>query len=68
MITIYRAETRDGWVKFSSDKDTLPPDAIRVSSHVYPDYESVLEQAEILWHRGFQVSVDTGKGLVEYEH
>ena len=35
---------------------------------VFPDYDSILETAEMYWNRGFQVCVDTERGTVEYEH
>lgn len=68
MLTIYAAEQRGGRIVMSTDRDCLPPDCIRTSTRVFPDYESVLATAEMYWHRGFQVSVDTERGLVEYEH
>lgn len=68
MITVYVAERRGGWLKLSTDRDTLPPDAIRTETRVFPDYDSILETAELYWNRGFQVTVDTERGLVEYEH
>lgn len=68
MITVYASEQRGGRIKLTTDKDCLPPDAIRTSTRVFPDYDSILETAEMYWQRGFQVCVDTERGLVEYEH
>lgn len=68
MITIYAAEQRDGRITMATNRDCLPADCIRTSTCVFPDYESVLASAEMYWNRGFQVCVDTERGVVEYEH
>ncbi len=68
MLTIYFGEQRDGRVKLTSDRDCLPPDIIRFSERVFPDYDSVLAVAEKMWLRGFTVCVDTERGVVDYEH
>lgn len=68
MITIYASEQSGGRLKLTTDRDCLPPDAIRTATHVFPDYDSVLACAEAYWARGFEVCVDTERGLVEYEH
>lgn len=68
MTTIYAAEQRDGRITMSTNRDCLPADVIRTSTRVFPDYESVLSTAEIYWNRGFQVCVDTERGVVEYAH
>jgi hypothetical protein len=69
MITVYASEQRNGRIKITTDKDCLPPDAIRVSTRVFPSYESILETAEMYWNRGFEVCVDCeGHALAEYEH
>lgn len=68
MITIYAAEQRDGRITMSTDRDCLPADVIRTSTRVFPDYASILATAEMYWNRGFQVCVDTERGVVEYEH
>jgi len=68
VITVYASEQRGGRIKMTTDKDCLPPDAIRVSTRVFPDYDSILETAEMYWNRGFTVCVDTERGTVDYEH
>lgn len=68
MITIFAAEQRGGIITMSTDRDCLPADAIRTSTRIFPDYDSILETAEMYWNRGFQVSVNTERGIVEYEH
>jgi hypothetical protein len=68
VITVYASEQRGGRIKMTTDKDCLPPDAIRVSTRVFPDYASILETAEMYWNRGFTVCVDTERGTVDYEH
>lgn len=68
MVTIYAAEQRGGRITMSTYRDCLPADAIRTSTRVFPSYEEVLVCAEMYWNRGFQVWVDTERGVVEYEH
>lgn len=68
MITVYAAEQRGGRIKITTDKDCLPADAIRTNTLVFPDYDSILASAEMYWNRGFEVCVDTERGVVEYEH
>lgn len=67
MITVYASEQRNGRIKITTDKDCLPPDAIRTSERIFPDYDSILACAEAYWSRGYEVCVDTERGLVEYE-
>lgn len=54
-------------IKITTDKDCLPPDALRVVVREFPNYESILETAEMYHARGYEVCVDTEQGLVEYE-
>lgn len=68
MITVFVSEQRNGRIKIATDKDCLPPDAIRTATRVFPDYDSILASAEMYWNRGFEVCVDTERGVVEYEH
>jgi hypothetical protein len=67
MITIFAAEQRDGRITMATDRDCLPADVIRTSTRVFPDYDSILETAEMYFNRGFSVCVDTERGVVEYE-
>jgi len=67
MITIFASEQRGGRIKMTTDRDCLPPDAIRTSERVFPDMDAVMETAEMYFNRGFSVCVDTESGLVEYE-
>lgn len=67
MITVYASEQRGGRIKITTDRDCLPPDAIRTNTLVFPDYESILASAEMYWRRGFAVCVDTEHGIVDYE-
>jgi hypothetical protein len=66
-IKVYASQQRNKRIKITTDKDCLPPDAIQVSEREFPDYDSILEIAELYWMRGYSVSVDTERGLVEYE-
>lgn len=67
MITIYAAEQRGGRIKMATDRDVLPPDAIRTSTRVFPDEDSIMATAEMYHARGFSVSVDLGHTNYEYE-
>ena len=67
MITVYCSEQRGGRIKIATDRDCLPADAIRTSTQVFPDKDSVLASAEMYWNRGFEVCVDLGGHVVEYE-
>ena len=55
-------------IKFTSDRDCLPADLIKFNTTRFDSYEQVLATAEWYWGRGYQVCVDTERGLVEYEH
>lgn len=68
MITVYASEQRGGRITIVSDKNSLPLDAIRTSTRVFPDYNSILETAEMYWNRGFSVSINTEFGTADYEH
>lgn len=68
MITVFASEQRGGRITITSNRDSLPPDAIRTSERIFPDYDSILACAETYWSRGYQVCVDTERGVVEYEH
>ena len=59
MISIYQSEQRNGRIKFSDDVDTLPPDAIRVQSRVFPNMQEVKTLAASFEDRGFTVCIDT---------
>jgi hypothetical protein len=65
MLTYYYAEQRNGRIKFSTDVDCLAADVIRCSKQVFPDRRAVLEQAQMLALRGFQVCVDDETGYDE---
>lgn len=65
MTTYHVAEQTQGRMKFSTDVDCLPADAIRVTKQVFPDRESVLTQARILAQRGWHVCVDDEHGVYE---
>lgn len=67
MITIFASEQRGGRIKMATDKDCLPPDAIRVSTRVFPDEDSIMATAEMYHARGFSVCVDLGHVHYEYE-
>ena len=73
MLTVFASEqrpnsTRPARIKITSDKDCLPPDAFRVCERVFPDYDSILETAEMYHCRGFEVCVDIeGYAMAEYE-
>ena len=68
VITVFAAEERGGRITIATNRDCLPPDAIRTSTRVFPDYDSVLETAEMYFRRGYSVSVEvTGHALAEYE-
>lgn len=67
MITAYASEQRGGRIKITTDKGCLPPDAIRTSTRIFPDYDSILETAEMYWNRGFTVCVETEYGNADYE-
>lgn len=66
-ITVFASLQRSGRIKITTDRDCLPPDALRVETYVFPDYDSILETAEKYWSKGHEVCVDTERGLVEYE-
>jgi len=68
MITVFAAEQRGGIITMATDRDCLPADCIRTSTRVFPDYDSILETAEMYWNRGFQVYVNTEYGNADYEH
>lgn len=67
MITIYAAEQRGGRIKMATDRDWLPPDAIRTSTRVFADEDSIMATAEMYHARGFSASVDLGHTNYEYE-
>jgi hypothetical protein len=65
MITLYCGEQRNGRVKFTSDRDCLAPDVVRVSERVFPSMEDVKTAAAKLEDRGFRVCIDTGECFYE---
>jgi len=67
MITIYASEQRGGRIKMVTDRDCLPPDAIRTSTVYFPDEDSIMATAEMYHARGFSVCVDLGHKFYEYE-
>lgn len=67
MITVYASEQRGGQINITTDKACVPTDAIRVSTRVFPDEDSIMATAEMYFRRGFSVCVDLGKTHYEYE-
>ena len=65
MITVYEGEQAKGRIKFTTDRDCLPADAIRVSVRYFPSIDAVYEEALMLERRGFNVCIDTEEGLYE---
>jgi len=59
MLKIYKGEQRGGRIKFTSDRDCLPPDAIRVETSYYHNLEGLQNVAKIYERRGFVVCIDT---------
>ena len=65
MLTIFVGEQRNGRVKFTSDRDCLAADVIRVSQRVFPSLEDVKTAAAKLEDRGFRVCIDTEECFYE---
>lgn len=67
MITVFVSESRGGMINITSEKDSLPVDAIRTAERVFPSFDDVLASAEMYWNRGYQVFVNTQWGNADYE-
>jgi hypothetical protein len=59
MITIFQGEQRNGRMKYTTDRDCLAPDVIRVTERVFPSMQDVKTVAAKLEDRGFRVCIDT---------
>jgi len=59
MITIFQGEQRNGRMKYTTDRDCLAPNVIRVTERVFPSMDAVMLEARSLELRGWKVCVDT---------
>jgi hypothetical protein len=67
MLRIFQGEQRNGRVKFTTDRDCLAPDIIRLTERVFPNMEE-LKTAAAKWEdRGFRVCIDTEECFYETE-
>ena len=59
MLNIYQSEQRGGRIKMSTDRNCLPPDAIRTETRIFVDGTDLMNAVKALEKRGFSVCVET---------
>jgi hypothetical protein len=59
MLTVFQGESRDGFMKYTTDRDCLSPQIIRFTERTFASLDEVIREAIRLELSGWHVCVDT---------